>query len=317
MARRSGGSAPGPGHPSHWNPAVRHFAAGVGLPAAENVWASAAHAYLAYDLYLADRLAEAEAALARAADARVTCAGDLLYLISGELEARDFARRIERPPFIFELPADDPRYEQVVTVAEDCAERVEKMLEFERPATMMSLLERDSLLQRTKSHAGYMAPKEPYYKICLPRPEPDEIEELAFPLIHEYMHIGICELSDCRAPRWLSEGLAEWAEHNLLDTAPAEELALFEREYPRLGHVEGIFHSGRSVDDEEVEYAYAASYSAVTHLVALHGRYDVRQFLVCLGEKDEGPAFRAAFGQSRRQFEHEWHERLRREGEQP
>lgn len=311
MAGRAGGSPRG--HPSHWNPAVRHFAAGVGLPVADNAWASAVHAYSAYDLYIADRLVEAEAALRRTADAQVTWVANLLYLISGELEARDFARRVERPPFIFELPADDPRYEQVVTVAEDCAERVEKMLESERPATMVSLLERDSLLRRTRSHAGYMAPKEPYYKICLPRPQPDEIEELAFPLIHEYMHIGIYELSDRRAPRWLSEGLAEWAEQNLLDTAPEEELVLLKDEYPRLGHVEGIFHSGRSVDDEEVEYAYAAAYSAVTHLVALDGRYDVREFLVLLSEKEEGPAFRAAFGQSQRQFEHAWHERLRRE----
>jgi hypothetical protein len=315
MAGRPNASPPG--HPSHWNPAVRHFAAGVGLPAAENVWASAVHTYAAYDLYIADRLVEAEAALRRTADARFSWAPDLLYLISGELEARDFARRVERPPFIFELPADDPRYQQVVTVAEDCAERVEKMLEFERPATMVSLLERDSLLRRTRSHAGYMAPKEPYYKICLPRPRPDELDELAFSLIHEYMHIGIYELSDRRAPRWLSEGLAEWAEQNLLDTAPEEELVLLEDEHPRLGHVEGIFHSGRSVDDEEVEFAYAASYSAVTYLIALHGRYDVREFLVLLSQKDEGPAFRAAFGQSQRQFEHEWHERLRREAAGP
>jgi hypothetical protein len=313
MPGRPADSSEGPRHPSHWNPAVRHFTAGVGLPPAENIWASAAHAYSAYDLYLADRLVEAEAAVRRSADAHLTWIANLLYIISGELEARDFARRVERPPFIFELPADDSRYEQVVTIAEDCAGRVEKMLEFERPPTMISLLEPDSLLQRTRSHAGYMAPKEPYYKICLPRPEPPGIGEMAFPLVHEYMHVGVCELSDRRAPHWLTEGLAEWAEQNLLDALPEDELVLLEDEYPRLGHVEGIFHSGRSVDDEEVEYAYAAAYSAVTHLIALHGRYDVREFLVRLSEKDEGPAFRAAFGQSQRQFEHAWHEQLRRE----
>lgn len=302
-----------PRHPSHWNPAVRHFAAGVGLPAAENVFASAAHAYQAYDLYLADRLVESEAALRRAADARLTWAADLLYLIGGELEARDFARRVERPPLIFELPADDPRYEDIVTLTEDCAARVEEMLEFERPPTMVSLLEPDSLLRRTRSHAGYMAPKEPYYKICLPRPGPGEVGALVFPLVHEYMHIGTYELSDSRSPRWLTEGLGEWAEHNLLEEAPEEELVLLPDEFPRLSRVEGVFHSGRSVDDEEVEYAYAASYSAVTHLVALHGRYDVREFLVRLSQTDEAPAFRAAFDQSRRQFEDEWHERLRKE----
>jgi len=313
MSRDTPERAEKPGHPSHWNPAVRHFAAGVGLPAAENVFASAAHWYLAYDLYLADRLVESEAALRRAADARLTWAADLLYLIGGELEARDFARRVERPPLTFELPADDPRYEEVVTVTEDCAARVEKMLEFERPPTMVSLLEPDSLLRRTRSHAGYMAPKEPYYKICLPRPEPNEIRGLAFPLIHEYMHIGICELSECRALRWLSEGLAEWAEQNLLGEVPEEELVLLPGELPRLSRIEGIFDSGRSVDDEEVEYGYAASYSAVTHLIALHGRYDVREFLVRLSQTDEDAAFRAAFGQSRRRFEREWHERLRKE----
>jgi len=302
-------------------PGWRHFLIDRGLVLESPTWAKQyVHGLAAYRLYMQDRLPEAaaacEAALGQGLQGRSSWPARLLYQVSAELEARDSCRRVERPPFIFELPADDVRYDRFIDLADRCAARVEKMLGFERPKTMFTLLPRGSLIQHTSARHGYMAPKEPYFKVCLPRPAPQKIGEADATLVHEYTHVATYQLSDWHAPRWLSEGLAQWTEETVLHDVEFVGPLVEPGDFPRLGQIEGRFHADGEFEGlDPREWAYDASLAAVRQLIAVHGEYDVREFLTCLARESEGRAFGHAFGQSERQFEREWHERLRRDGQ--
>jgi len=155
-----------------------------------------------------------------------------------------------------------------------------------------------------------MVPKLPYYKVCLPYEPGKSLSRLARGLVHEYIHVLENEVSQGEAPRWLKEGLAEWAEGELVDEE-IDDLVLLPDEYPSLGEIEALFTSGHHVDDEELQYAYAAALSAVTYLIDRHGIWDVRDFMVRLQKQREGPGFRGAFGESERAFEKAWHQWLK------
>jgi hypothetical protein len=296
-----------------WRPGTERFTDALGISAPGNVWETVVHVNSAYELYMRDRLPEAARALQRAVlgHASPRWLGQLMYLTNGELEARDFSRRVERPPFIFELSSDDPNADGLVELTEKYAARAEKLLAAERQRVLFTFLPPDSLVDRSRSRHGYMVPKLPYYKICLPWKPGEPSAPLARSLVHEYVHVLEGELSQGRAPRWLSEGLAEWADGELVDDDEVDDLVLLADEYPRLAEIEGLFHSGLSVDDEQMEYAYAGALSAVTHLIARHGTWDVREFLARLRTEGEGRAFRNAFGESERAFEKAWHQWLR------
>ena len=298
-----------------WAGGVKRFAAALGMPAPRNLWEAAAHGYGAYALYMRDQLPEAAKAIniALRASAGSGWLAQLLYLINGELEARDYARRVERSQFIFEVPRSSPQGDNLVELVEEYARRVEKLLDVPRQPTMFTLLPPDSLAEFSTSPHGYMVPKIPYFKVCLPHGEDEPPPELARGVVHEYLHVAESELSQGKAPRWLTEGLAEWADGELVDDEQVDEWCLLPGETPRFEEIEGIFHSGLSVEDADMEYAYAAALSAVTYLIAKHGIYDVREFIARLKDEPEGRAFREAFGETKRDFERDWQERLRRE----
>ena len=312
---------PSPADFGQMPPGWRHFLIDRGLVPESPTWAKQyVHGSAAYRLYMQDRLPEAaaacEAALAQGLQGQSSWPARLLYQVSAELEARDSSRRLERPPFVFELPADDPRYDRLIDLADRGAARVEKMLGFERPKTMFTLLPRGSLIQHTTARSGYMAPKEPYFKICLPRPAPQKIGEADATLVHEYTHVATYQLSDWHAPRWLGEGLAQWMEDTVLGDVEFVEPLVPPGDFPPLGRIEGRFHADGGVEGfDPRRWAYDASLAAVRQLIAVHGEYDVREFLTRLAKESEGRAFQQAFGQSERHFEHEWHERLRKEGQ--
>ena len=297
-----------------WRPGTWRFAATLGVSVPRNMWEAAVHGNSAYELYMRDRLPQAAKAVQRAmlGHAWPRWLGQLLFMTNGELEARDFGRRVERPPFIYELPVDDPNADALIDLTETHAARVEKLLAAERQPTLFTFLPPDSLVDRSHSRHGYMVPKLPYYKICLPHEPGEPPLHLARGLVHEYVHVLENELSGGEAPRWLKEGLAQWADGELVDQEEVDDLVLLPGEHPRLGQIEGLFSSDHSVDDEEMEYAYAAALSAVTHLIDRHGTWDVRDFLVRLKNEREGRAFKDAFGESERAFEKAWHQWLKK-----
>ncbi|MBM3472790.1 MAG: hypothetical protein FJX75_05925 [Armatimonadetes bacterium] len=296
-----------------WRPGAHHFAATLGMSAPRNVWETAVHANSGYELYMRDRLPQAAKAIRRAmlGHAWPQWLGQLLYVTEGELEARDFGRRVECPPFIFEVPADDPDADPLIDLTETHASRAEKLLAADRQPTLFTFLPPDTLIDHSHSRHGYMVPKLPYYKICLPYEPGKPISRLARGLVHEYVHVLENELSQGESPRWLREGLAEWADGELVDQEEVDDLVLLPGEYPRLGEIEGLFSSGHHIDDEEMDYAYAAALSAVAHLADRHGLWDVRDLLARLRKQREGAAFKDAFGESERAFEKAWHQWLK------
>jgi hypothetical protein len=309
---------PSPGEVKEMPPGWRHFLAQRGWLETPT-WATYyVHGLAAYRLYMQDRLAEAaeacEAALTQGLQGKSSWLARLLYEASAELEARDSSRRVEQTPFIFELPGDSHQYDGLVALADRSATRIEKMLGFERPKTMFTVLPVGSLIRYTDAAWGYMAPKDPYFKICLPASGPRGARETAPTLVHEYTHVAVYELSDWKVPRWLSEGLAQWMEAAVL--GDEEEPVLGPDDLPRLGTIEGRFSADGDFEGfDPREWAYDAALAAVKRLIAVHGEYDVREFLARLAKESEGRAFQGAFGQSERQFEREWHERLKAERE--
>ena len=304
------------GWPSGW----RAFLLAHGIPAESATWSTRyVHGLAAYRLYMQDRLPEAlgaaQAGLAQGLDRGGAWIANLANTIAAELEARDSSRRLEHVPFIYELPQDGPRYDRLTDLANRCAAKVEQVLGFRRPATMFTLLAEGSLIRYTDSRYGYMAPKEPYFKICLPRPAPADLSRTDSALVHEYTHVAVHTLSDWHTPRWVNEGLAQWMEERVLDLETAGPL-LPPGDHPHLGSVEARFHAhGDFGDFDPVRYAYDAALAAVRRLVAVHGEYDLRDFLARLAHESEGHAFGHTFGQSERRFEHEWHEQIEREAD--
>ncbi len=292
---------------------VQRLSAQVGMPSPRNIWQTAVHAYKAYELYLMDRLPDAVEATRIAL--RHAHAGDglpnLLYIASAELEARDHAQIVERPPFTFELPAGSPNTAGIVALTDKHAQRLERMLQFERVPTMFTVLAADSLVELSNSPHGYLAPKEPFYKVCVvddPEAPPDDLSRA---LTHEYMHVITGELTGDRSPRWVLEGVAEWAELEVSDEGELDQLELMPGEVPKLNEIEGIFWSGMSVAEEPMQYAYAGAYSAVEFLIERHGMFDVREFMVLLATQPEGKAFKRAFDESRGSFERAWRRMLK------
>jgi hypothetical protein len=296
-----------------WRPGTGRFRDALGMSTTGNFWETVAHVNSAYELYMRDRLPQAAKALQRAmlGHASPRWLGQLMYLTNGELEARDFSRRVERPPFIYELPQDGTEADGLIALTETHAARVEKLLAAERQPTLFTFLPPDSLASHSHSAHGYMVPKLPYYKVCLPYEPGEPLGALARGIVHEYVHVQEGELSQGNAPSWAKEGLANWADGELVDDEETNDLVLLADEYPRLSEIEGLFNTDDSVDDEPRGYAYAGALSAVTQLIERHGVWDVRDFLVRMRDESEGRAFRNAFGESERAFEKAWHQWLR------
>lgn len=109
-------------------------------------------------------------------------------------------------------------------------------------------------------------------------------------LRHEYGHVLVHQLARGRAPVWLNEGIAIWAEEArdgdradwALQTIAGQPLF-------RLGQIAGPF---MGLPAERVPVAYAQSYLAVRALVDRHGARRVRTLLEQLGT---GTPFERAF----------------------
>lgn len=100
-------------------------------------------------------------------------------------------------------------------------------------------------------------------------------------LRHEYGHVLVHELSRGRAPVWLNEGVAIWAEEERDgDRVEWAERTIAGQPLFHLAELEGAF---TRLPADRVHTAYAQSYLAVRALVDRHGARRVRTLLEAIG----------------------------------
>jgi hypothetical protein len=106
--------------------------------------------------------------------------------------------------------------------------------------------------------------------------------ELVRVLRHELAHSFVAAGAGSRCPIWLHEGIAQWLEGG----DPAREdapLASRARQAP-LPRLESLESSFVTLSKPAAANAYAASLSAVAHIVKLRGEAGLRQLIVALAE---------------------------------
>jgi len=271
-------------------------------------WRGRAHEYAAHRFYVEDRLTEA----IRAAEQAIRngtrpglWAVKLLSIARAELGAREASKRVEHPPFVFELPETDDQYQALVEVADACSARVESMLGFARRPTMFTLLDPEDLRRDAGSRWGYLVPKKGFAKICLLRPSQDGRTEASIGLVQEYVRMALHELTHGRAPMWLTEGLADWMVCDVLAHVPTTEESPGQPRRLALSEKALDFMVRRSPIDRMAATG-ATAQGIVRHLIETYGEAAMAQFVRDLAHRTEARAFRAAFGQSQHQFERQW-----------
>lgn len=280
------------------------------------------HARYGYIFYLRDELERAIQALqaSLAVDGGLWAGAwrqqVLNYALAEKIGQDQSARH---PGEWFELQLEPQRDGALVTpILEEgqrICERLAQNLECrpDRPV-VVALLPDATFLHFSRAPFGYMVPKAPSYKICLPSPrrrrEGARAKALAPALTHELSHVFVHSLSAGRAPHWLDEGLAM---HFAGEGSELVEWARRSRElthdrWPSLQEVEGFFHTtDEQVQSKRGQISYAESYSAVVHLLRQYGLGPAREWLRRLGQGEaESRAFRRAVGIPLGLFEREW-----------
>jgi hypothetical protein len=109
-------------------------------------------------------------------------------------------------------------------------------------------------------------------------------------LRHEFGHVLITALSLNRAPVWLSEGTAIWAEEE--QDGDREAWALEVIEGKPLLQLSGLNRPFLHLSENEMPLAYAQSYLAVRAILDTHGPSRLRDLIVAIGQE---PNVEAAF----------------------
>jgi tetratricopeptide (TPR) repeat protein len=130
-------------------------------------------------------------------------------------------------------------------------------------------------------------------------------------LVHELAHRYVDELSYTRAPRWLSEGLAQWAAAPL-SAARAHRLATLGREGGvAWGALEEAF-AARAGDPEALADLYLQAHAMVSWLVARHGLDRVLVLLAVLrAGREPAAALALAFGRPAGELEDDFWKEIR------
>lgn len=147
----------------------------------------------------------------------------------------------------------------------------------------------------------------PWYGMTIQIVGENEEDWLSEVLPHEISHLYFYQVtlrSDVVPPLWLDEGLAvyyEFGDHQFEDDL-VRAAVLQNRLMPLFSLREGF----RS-EDQDVDLAYAESYSAAVYIFEVHGKERLAQLLQ---EYDRGKkhdeAFKAAFNLSLGEFEKDW-----------
>lgn len=121
-------------------------------------------------------------------------------------------------------------------------------------------------------------------------------------LRHEFAHVLITTLSHNRAPVWLSEGAAIWAEEEQEGEREAWALQVIAGR-PLLG-LSGLNRPFIHLSESEMPLAYAQSYLAVRAILDVHGASRLRDLIVALGrESSVETAFERVLGTRLANFE--------------
>ena len=126
---------------------------------------------------------------------------------------------------------------------------------------------------------------------------------------HEYAHSLIIQLSNGRAPVWLNEGLAVWAE----ESEDGERQAWAEQKIAgqELFTLDQLSNSFIQLPVERAEVAYAEGYLAVRALVDDYGARKIPGLLSNLAHsRDMREAFAATYPGDLASFEERWLQRL-------
>jgi hypothetical protein len=132
--------------------------------------------------------------------------------------------------------------------------------------------------------------------------------ELCHLLLHEY-------IKDENLPRWLDEGVAQWASGGLADIImekrPVLDGAVMQNRMLGLRYLADGFPE----DDARLRLAYAESKSFVEYMAADNGAQDLLDVLNSLkAGNDIDSAIMEAFSISFAELEQRWHESLEKEG---
>lgn len=101
-------------------------------------------------------------------------------------------------------------------------------------------------------------------------------------LYHEYMHVVLRGIAGSNLPTWLNEGLAEYAEAQVLPKV--FEFLSSAREEDNLFPLQNLENSYRHLNARQAALAYEQSYDMVRFLIEEYGWYQIRDLVFVLGQ---------------------------------
>jgi hypothetical protein len=185
------------------------------------------------------------------------------------------------------------REERVRSLLEVCDTTARALNWEHRAETRFTVLLEASYSDFATHPEGYMAEKDPYYKICLPMYVCEDPEEFASAVAHEYAHVISTEVADGRADRWLEEGISVWQEAD----ANEEVLQMFREksaDWHTTESLEQLLEGGGAfieTDEEELDLVYVAYQQAgvvVRHIANRYGEAKIAEILAAHLRADLG-----------------------------
>ncbi len=287
------------GEPGHTSLDLPGTAVWRGVSGDAEYWRGHVHEQAAYRFYMDDRLPEA----VEAAEEALECGTrhsmwpvKLLGLAIAELAAMDEGAHMQRLPFTFDVAAI--RAEPLAAEMSSLAERVESVLQVERPATRIAVLGEEPAEREVGSQWAYMAPKKDYLKVCVLQAATQDAETLSQAFTEEYARAIIHEVTDGRGPGVVLWGVPAWLARTDVGNGPTAR----GHEGLRLRDAEHALRPGAGVDDQTFQAAVKTSLEVTGRLVDEHGTLALSEFVAALARWDLPRAFKRTFGRSYRSF---------------
>ena len=273
------------------------------------------HLTKARELWLADRLDLADAAMRRAL--RVGFAPGSQYDLQRTIEAEYGARRagamwrLGEELIVEGAPARWERHWPAIV-----RELTRAMTDVTRTLNvrwgkpvLITLIPQDDWVEFMHARYGYYAERVETHKVCLPPTAIHPSEILRRAARHEIAHAAVHQLAGDGAPRWLDEGMAVTLEGG----SPPDEVRRFSALVQK-GVTMSLEQLSAGFESYDVEigsprshFCYAASGAFVGRLAGIHGLGALRELLASIGGGAKvDRAFRSVLGQPLWRAEKEW-----------